>query len=149
VPLWALRIGVLTGNLTRFTCDIETIGYVATTNISPLFSCVRVLCDTLAGYEPSPADAIRKSALSVFEAARSTPWRPMQPVDELCSDLVLLRSWRSEVCQGEPDTIRHAFRQSGVSLSNCDRGMRRLSMPEGPLAAKVLSLLRSSLQSVS
>lgn len=140
--------------LLRFVRQIEaddTDGYLETTNISPLFSCAGALRDL----EPSATTIEERTSIRVSNARRvlnvahPTRWNPLLPDDGLRSGVVLVQSQRNAVRHAASDVIREAFRHAGVSVSNYDAGLARLSMPDEPLPTQALNRVRDALLSVN
>ena len=152
--LGALRCRQIDDPLLRFIRQIETDdsnGYLETTNISPLFSC----CGAITDLTQSPdriheASEVRSSnADRILNATSGTGWKWLCPDDGLRSSVVLLHSQRAEVRSAAPDSVRAAFRRTGVALSNYDAGMIRLSMPSLPLTSESSDRVRQALLSVN
>ena len=140
--------------LLKFIRQIETNdsnGYLETTNISPLFSCCGATADLAHSTDRiREANAIRsRNADRILNATSGTDWKWLRPDDGLRSSVVLLHSQRRSVRSADPESVRAAFRHAGISLSNYDAGMLRLSMPDESLNDESIDQIRRSLQSVN
>ena len=126
-------------------------GYLETTNITPLLSCCGAVTDlTVSPDRIREASAVRAgNAGQILNAASGTGWKWLRPDDGLCSSVVLLHSQRPTIRSAAPDTVRYAFRRSGISLSNYEAGMIRLSMPDRSLSSEALNRVRHALASVN
>lgn len=150
----ALKYRQIDDPLLRFIRQIETDdsnGYLETTNISPLFSCCGAVTDlTRSPDRIREASAVRASnAERILDAMTGTGWKWLRPDDGLRSSVVLLHSQRADVRSAAPESVRAAFRQAGLSLSNYDAGMVRLSMPDIPLSSGALGRVRHAMASVN
>ena len=150
----ALKYRQIDDPLLKFIRQIETDdsnGYLETTNISPLLSC----CGAVTDLTGSPdrireASAVRAgNAERILNALTGTGWTWLRPDDGLRSSVVLLHSQRADVRSADPDSVRAAFRQVGVSLSNYEAGLVRLSMPDIPLSSGALGRVRHAMASVN
>lgn len=138
--------------LLRFTEQLETgrlDGYSETTNISPLFSC----CGAVEMVPASDAEQAkqlrlrRRNADVLSDVATDSGWRPVRPVTEFQTGILLLKpNDRSVAFSAE--SVRAAFQQHGIVLSAYDDGLIRLSMPEPPFAEDAVVHIRRSLQCV-
>ena len=140
--------------LLKFIRQMETNdsnGYLETTNISPLFSCCGAITDlTQSTDRIREASAVRSSnADRILDTLNGTGWNWLRPDDGLRSSVVLLHSERPEVQSASPDSVRAAFRRTGLALSNYDAGMIRLSMPSVPLTSESSDRVRQALMAVS
>jgi len=150
----ALRYRQIDDPLLRFIRQIETDdsnGYLETTNISPLFSCCGAVNDlTQSADRIREVSAVRSSnADRILNALTGTGWKWLRPDDCLRSSVVLLHSQRAEVRSAAPESVRAAFRHAGVSLSNYEAGMVRLSMPDVSLTYAALNRVQHALASVN
>ena len=129
----------------------ESNGYLETTNISPLFSCYGAVTDiTRSPDRIREASAVRAdNAERILNALTGTGWMWLCPDDGLRSSVVLLHSQRAEIRSAAPESVRAAFRQVGVSLSNYEAGLVRLSMPDIPLSSGALGQIRKAMASVN
>jgi hypothetical protein len=139
--------------LLRYTAHLEAdtpAAYSETVNLGPLFACQGAVVDEGAAPDQRPALlATRLQNLNaIAELAAESGWCPVLPVAELRSGILLVSADRKQTRGAEPETLRSAFRDRGVGLTAYEGGLVRFSMPEAPLTADEVHLLRTALVSV-
>lgn len=135
--------------LLRFTEQLERgqlDGYSETTNIAPLFSCCGAI-DMVPANDTEQVQQLRIRRLNanvLSEIADESGWRPVRPVADFRTGILLLKP-RYQLSRSSAKSVCTAFHVHGVILSAYDDGLIRLSMPQRPLTDDAVAQIRESL----
>ena len=83
------------------------------------------------------------------QVARHSDWTPVSPTPSLRSGILMLRPENANIARHNPDLLREAFRDRGISLSTYPEGRLRLSMPSANWTDHELTQLSDGLRAVN
>jgi hypothetical protein len=89
-----------------------------------------------------------ENGASVGRVAAAAGWTPLAPDASLRTGILMLRSGGDRLSRVDPDVVREAVRQQGVSLTTYPGGLARLSMPPTTLTERHLDRVHTALQTV-
>jgi selenocysteine lyase/cysteine desulfurase len=147
-----LASGDLDDPLLRWTSTLASQCRVQETfNLAPLFTAQGAIEDATSVDESSVKflDERLGNRETASQLAQRTDWQPISPDPSLRTGILMLRPENPAIARQQPDTLREAFRDRGISLSTYPEGLLRLSMPATPFTGNELMQLSDGLRSVN